>query len=112
MEEAQKMRLTNVWLECDFALVCAAFTFWKNVSSMLWNRLSTCLNYCRKIRFRVTHIFCEGNVCADKLANLGFIHRESFHRFNTLPSSLFLEFFINTYYVSFLLTSEHSYIFK
>ena len=36
----------------------------------------TCLNYCRKIRFRVTHIFRERNACVDKLANLGFIHRE------------------------------------
>jgi len=26
MEETQKMSLTSVWLECDFALVCAAFT--------------------------------------------------------------------------------------
>ena len=26
MEEAQKMGLTNVWLECDSALVCAVFT--------------------------------------------------------------------------------------
>jgi len=26
IEEAQKMELTNVWLECDYALVCAAFT--------------------------------------------------------------------------------------
>jgi len=67
MEEAQKMGLTNVWLECDYALVCATFTSRKNV---------TCLNYCGKIRFRVTHIFREGNMCADKLANLGFIHRE------------------------------------
>jgi len=31
MEEAQKMRLTNVWLECDFVLVCAAFTTMTNV---------------------------------------------------------------------------------
>ena len=46
---------------------------------MLRNRWNTCLNYCEKIRFRVTHIFCEGNVCADKLANLGFIHKESLH---------------------------------
>jgi len=50
-----------------------------------------------KIRFRVTYIFREGNACADKLANLGFIHRESFHWYNRLPSSLFLEFFINRY---------------
>jgi len=59
-----------------------------------WN---TCLNYCEKIKFRVTHIFCEGNACADKLANLGFIHGESFHWYNRLPSSMFLEFFINRY---------------
>jgi len=26
MEEAQKMRLTNVWLECDSILVCVVFT--------------------------------------------------------------------------------------
>jgi len=38
MEEAQKTRLTNVWLECDFALVCAAFTVWTNVSWMFRNR--------------------------------------------------------------------------
>jgi len=26
MEEAQKMELINVWLKCDYALVCAEFT--------------------------------------------------------------------------------------
>jgi len=31
MVETQKMRLTNVWLECDFALVCAAFIARTNV---------------------------------------------------------------------------------
>ena len=78
MEEAQKMGLTNVWLECDSALVCAAFTARTNVH---WfrNRWNTCLKYYEKIRFRVTHIFREGNVCANKLTNLGFIHRKSFY---------------------------------
>jgi len=33
MEEAQKMGLTNVWLECDSALVCVVFTVKTNV---LW----------------------------------------------------------------------------
>jgi len=28
---------------------------------------------------RVTHIFREGNACTDKLTNLRFIRRESFH---------------------------------
>jgi len=31
MEETQKMRLTNVWLECDFALICVVFTAMPNV---------------------------------------------------------------------------------
>jgi len=97
MEESQKMGLINVWLECDSALVCAVFIATTNVLWMLCNRRNTSLNYCEKIRFRVTHNFREGNVCADKLANLGFIHRESFHWYNRLPSSLFLEFFMNRY---------------
>ena len=72
MEEAQKMRLTNVWLECDSALVCVVFIVRTNVPWMFRNRWNACLNYCGKIRFTVTHIFREGNACADKLANLGF----------------------------------------
>ena len=72
MEEAQKLGVTNVWLECDSVLVCAAFTARKNVPLMFRNRRNTCLNNCGKIRFMVTHIFREGNACADKLANLGF----------------------------------------
>jgi len=38
MEEAQKMRLTNVYLECDSALVCVVFTARTNVRWMLRNR--------------------------------------------------------------------------
>jgi len=76
MEEAQKMELPNVWLECDSTLVCVVFTARTNVMWMLRIQWNTCLNYCGKIRFRITHIFREGNAYADKLANLGFIHRE------------------------------------
>jgi len=95
MEEAEKMTLTNVWLECDFALVCVAFTARTNVMWMLHYRWNTCFNYCGRIKF--THIFREGNVCVDKLTNLRFIHRESFHWYNKLSYSLFLEFFMNKY---------------
>jgi len=38
MEEAQKLGLTNVWLECDSALVCVVFTARTNVLWMLRNR--------------------------------------------------------------------------
>ena len=95
-----KSWLTNVWLECDSTLICVAFTARTNVHWMLCNRWNICLNYCEKIRFRVIHIFREGNACVDKLANLGFIHKESFHWYKMFPSSLFLEFFINRYSLS------------
>jgi len=35
IEEAQNMRLTNVWLEFDFVLVCVAFTARTNLLWML-----------------------------------------------------------------------------
>jgi len=38
LEEAQKLGLTNVWLKCDSALVCAVFTARTNVSWMLCNQ--------------------------------------------------------------------------
>jgi len=68
-----------------------------NVPWMLRNQWNTCLNYCGKIKFRFSHIFREGNACADKLANLRFIHRESFNWYNRFPSSMHLEFYMNRY---------------
>jgi len=56
--------------------------------------MNTCLNYCEKISFRVMHIFLEGNVCAAKLANLRFIHRESFRWSNRLSSSVMIDDFV------------------
>jgi len=95
--KAQKMGLSNIWLECDSVLVCVVFTAKTNASWLLRNRRNTCLYYCGKIKFRVTRIFREGNMDVDKLVDFGFIHRESFHWYNRLPSSLFLEFFMNRY---------------
>jgi len=43
-EKVQKIRLTNVWLECDSALVSVVFTARTNVPWMLRNRWNTCLN--------------------------------------------------------------------
>jgi len=38
LEEAQKMKFTTVWLECDSALVCVTFTAKTNVLWMFRNR--------------------------------------------------------------------------
>jgi len=98
-KKTKKMGLTNVCFECDFDLVSSAFTVRTKV---LWCFLigGTPALIIGKIRFRVTHIFLERNVCADKLVNLGFIHIHSFHWYNRLSSSLFLEFFMNKYSLS------------
>ena len=62
--------------------------FWFRAKPKL--KIYTCFNYGEKIKFRIIHIFREGNACADKLVNLKFIHRESFHWYNRFPSYLFL----------------------
>jgi len=67
------------------------------LSNIYYLKTNFIINYCGKITFKVIHIFREGNACADKLANLGFIHREFFHWYNRLSSSMFLEFFISRY---------------
>jgi len=90
MEEAQKMGLTNVWLECDSAFVCVAFIVRTNVPWMLHNRWNIVLITTGKSSLGLIIFFCEGNACADKLAYLRFIHKESFHWYNSLPSSIFL----------------------
>jgi len=38
LEEAQKLGLTNIWLECDSVLACVAFTARTNVLLMFRNR--------------------------------------------------------------------------
>jgi len=109
IEQDQKMDFTILWLECDFGLVYAAFTVMTNVHWMFCNRGNTYLNYCKKIRFKISHIFCEGNAYADKLANLVFIHKEYFHWYNKFLSNFFLNFLligINFTYVIFLLIYE------
>jgi len=63
LRKPKRWGLTNVRLECDSTLVCVALTAKTNVPWMLRNPWNTCLNYCEKIKFRVTHIFRNGNVC-------------------------------------------------
>ena len=58
------------------------------------NQQNTYLNYYEKIKFKVIHIFCQRNVCSDKLTNLKFINREPFY------CTLVLEFFMDIYSLS------------
>lgn len=86
----------NLWLECDSLLVVTAF---KNVSLVPWklrNRWMNCLAMTRRMRFHCSHIYREGNACADKLANFGF-GAASLIWWNSTPSFIRDDFFRNKF---------------
>jgi ribonuclease HI len=74
IEVAHQMNWRNLWLETDSELVVSAF---KNpdklVSWSLRNRWHNALFLIRQMNFVVSHIFREGNVAADSLANHGLV---------------------------------------
>jgi ribonuclease HI len=71
IEIAYENHWLNFWLETDSVLVVKAFS---NLSLIPWslrNRWMNCLLMTRSMIFFVSHVYREGNVCADVLANLG-----------------------------------------
>jgi ribonuclease HI len=71
IELANTFNWKNLWLEADSELVIKAF---KNPSIVPWslkNRWMNCLLLTSKMNFMATHIYREGNQCADTLANYG-----------------------------------------
>lgn len=71
IELAYQNNWLNLWLETDSKLTAMAF---KNAASVPWelrNRWINCQEMIRHMNFLVTHIYREGNTCADSLANLG-----------------------------------------
>lgn len=77
----------NLWLETDSKLVYLAFKSSKIVPWSLRNRWDNCLHLLSMFRFNVTHIYREGNQCADKLANIG-LSLSSHFWFPTIPSQI------------------------
>jgi ribonuclease HI len=63
---------TNLWLECDSLLLVQAFSNVHLVPWKLKTKWKNCLHHIRDFRFRFSHIYREGNTCADRLANAGF----------------------------------------
>jgi len=71
MEIAQSKNINTLWLETDSQLVFLAL---KSSSIIPWsirNRWQNCLNYVNSIGFIFSHVYREGNACADGMANLG-----------------------------------------
>ncbi|CAJ2646936.1 unnamed protein product [Trifolium pratense] len=61
----------NLWLETDSTLVVKAFKSSSLVPWALRNRWLNCLLLTQSMNFVVSHVFREGNFCADSLANIG-----------------------------------------
>ena len=68
LEEAQKLGLTNAWLECDSALICVVFTARTNVPWMLHIDGILVLITMEKSGLGLLIFFVKG--MRDKLANL------------------------------------------
>ncbi|KAK2443569.1 hypothetical protein QL285_014658 [Trifolium repens] len=71
IETATNKGWSNLWLESDSMLVVLAFSSARIVPWSLRNRWDNCLLLISNMNFYVSHIYREGNHCADKLANLG-----------------------------------------
>jgi len=60
----------NLWLESDSMLVYLACKSSKFVPWQLRNRWESCLHLTSSMPFIVTHIYREGNHCANKIVNI------------------------------------------
>jgi len=60
------------------------------ISERRWRK---CIKICKEIEFNVSHIFCEGNHCADKLASLGLENKLDFKWYDDLSAVIKLDFF-------------------
>jgi hypothetical protein len=68
---AQREGWYNLWLETDSQLVYLALKSSASVPWILRNRWNNCLAFVRDINFTFSHVYREGNACADGMANIG-----------------------------------------
>jgi ribonuclease HI len=61
----------QLWLECDSSLVVLAFKDPFVIPWQLKNRWLNCITKIKSMSFCISHIYREGNHCADKLASTG-----------------------------------------
>jgi hypothetical protein len=81
-------------METDSKLVQLAFKSLAIIPWQLSNRWQNCLTLTRSMNFFVTHIFREGNTCADALANLG-LNTDTFIWWDLPPLHIAPDFYYN-----------------
>jgi len=80
----------SLWLKTDSMLVYLAFKSSITVPWSLRNRWDNCLRLLSSMNFFVTHIYREGNKCADILANIG-LSIASYSWFSQAPPEINLD---------------------
>jgi ribonuclease HI len=78
----------NVWLETDSSLVVLAFRTTSLVPWKIRNRWNNCMHTITTMNFLISHIYREGNGCADTLANIGLTLVHPIF-WNDLPQAIF-----------------------
>lgn len=71
VEIASQRNWRNIWIESDSTLVVMAFNKMSMIPCSLRNKWINCRKLLCGMNFVVTHIYREGNRCADKLASKG-----------------------------------------
>jgi len=91
IELAHLKQWHNLWLETDSMLVFLAFKSPNIVPWNLRNRWDNCIYLLNSFRFQVSHIYREGNHCADQLANIGLAISSHFW-YTDVPPQIVAEF--------------------
>ncbi|XP_058726803.1 uncharacterized protein LOC131598195 [Vicia villosa] len=84
----------NIWLETDSTAVVKAFNSPLKVPWHIRNRWLNCIDIITKWNFMVSHIFREGNSCADALATHG-LSLPDYALFSSIPPFLRADFVKN-----------------
>jgi len=87
IELAKMQNWMQLWLESDSSLVVKAFKNHALVPWKLRNRWRNCLRITHNMQFFATHIYREGNQCADILANLA-LNNDSLTVWPQMPSCI------------------------
>ncbi|CAL0322191.1 unnamed protein product [Lupinus luteus] len=87
VQTAKNKGWTHLWLETDSTMVLQIFSNKIQLPWRLRNLWYHCMETLRTLNFRISHLFREGNHCADQLANYGVATKLDYW-WNSIPSFL------------------------
>jgi len=93
IEYVQLKGFEKFWLKCDSSLLCQACGSTHIIHWTIKDRWCKFLQICTAMDFRVIYVFMKGNICGDRLINLGMKSRVEFVWCPTLSNCITLHFF-------------------